>query len=160
MSDEALVRRPILVVDDDPDILALIARVLAEEGYAVLTAADGHAALALARRQPPALVVLDCMLPGPDGAAVARALRAWYGAALPIVLISASGRVREAARTLGILASLEKPFEVDALVTLVRRRLGAGSPAGAGLWQAAERLLAALQEHGGAPTAPWRIAAG
>lgn len=119
----------------------------------MLTAADGHAALALARAHPPALVVLDCVLPGPGGAAVARTLRAWYGVGLPIVLVSASGRVREAARALGILAWLEKPFELDALVTLVRRRLGAGSPAGVGLWQAAEHLLAALQEHGGAPPA-------
>jgi DNA-binding response OmpR family regulator len=160
MLAEAAGRTPVLVVDDDPAILAVIERALTEEGYGVLTAADGHAALALARTHRPALVLLDCMLPAPDGAAVARTLRAWYGAGLPIVLMSASGRVREAARTLGILASLEKPFEVDALVTSVRRRLGAGSPAGTALWQAAERLLAALQERGGAPPAPWRIAAG
>lgn len=160
MSDEALARRPILVVDDDPDILALIERVLTEAGFAVLTAADGPAALALARTYPPALVVLDCMLPGLDGAAVARTLRAWYGVGLPIILVSASGRVREAARALGILAALDKPFELDALVTLVRRRLGVGSPAGSGLWQAAEHLLAVLQEHGSAPPSAWRSAAG
>jgi DNA-binding response OmpR family regulator len=105
-------------------------------------------------------VVLDCVLPGPGGAAVARTLRAWYGVGLPIVLVSASGRVREAARALGILAALDKPFELDALVTLVRRRLGVGSPAGSGLWQAAEHLLAALREHGGPSPAAWRSAAG
>lgn len=160
MGDEALARPPVLVVDDDPDTLALIEAVLTEAGYAVLTAADGHAALALARTHPPALVLLDCMLPGPDGAAVARTLRAWYGVGLPIILVSASGRVREVARGLGILAFLDKPFELDALVTLVRHRLGAGSPAGTGLWQAAERLLAVLQEHGGASPAAWRGAAG
>ena len=160
MVDEALARRPILVVDDDPDTLALIEGALAAEGFAVLTAADGHAALALARAHPPALVLLDCMLPGPDGAAAARALRARYGAGLPLVLISASGQVRAAARRLGILAYLETLFELDALVALVRRRLGVGSPAGAGPWQAAEHLLAALQERGGAPPAAWRSAAG
>ena len=100
------------------------------------------------------------MLPALDGAAVARTLRAWYGASLPIIRMSASGRVREAARTLGILAYLEKPFAVAALVTLVQRCLGLGSPAGTAIWQAAERLLAVLQEQGGAPPARWRSAAG
>jgi len=160
MIDEAFAQRPILVVDDDPDILAVIERVLADEGFAVLTAADGQAALALAQTHRPALVLLDCMLPALDGATVARTLRAWYGAALPIVLMSASGQVRAAARTLGILAYLDKPFEIDVLLTLVQRRLGVGSPAGTALWQAAEHLLAVLQEQGGAPPARWRSAAG
>jgi len=57
----------VLVVDDDPKILSLLRRGLSFAGYAVDTAADGEAALAVARDRPPDIVVLDVMLPSVDG---------------------------------------------------------------------------------------------
>src|SRR5256885_15744584 len=66
----------ILVVDDDPDIVALVAYHLARAGYRVSTAAAGREAIELARRERPALVVLDLMLPGMSGFDVLETLRA------------------------------------------------------------------------------------
>jgi two-component system phosphate regulon response regulator PhoB len=57
----------ILVVDDEPDIVALVAFHLVKAGYRVATAANGPDALAQARQDPPALIVLDLMLPGMSG---------------------------------------------------------------------------------------------
>jgi len=138
---------PILVVDDDPDILALIASVLSNAGHIVLTAADGQTALTVAHQCPPAAVVLDLMLPDMGREAVARTLRAWYGPSLPIIILSASRQVRQAASALGILAYLDKPFDVDTLVRLVEHRLPGGHPEVAAVWQAAERLLTALRQR-------------
>ena len=72
VSDDA----PILVVDDDPKILQLVRMYLEREGFLVTTAADGLAAVAALREQPPRLVVLDLMLPSLDGFEVLRAARA------------------------------------------------------------------------------------
>jgi len=66
----------VLLVDDDPDMLALLAATLETEGVRVLTARDGDAALRLARDEAPTLVVLDMHLPGRDGLEVCRMLRA------------------------------------------------------------------------------------
>ncbi len=115
---------PILVVDDDPMIRRGIQRVLEQEGFAVETAADGSEAVARAAQRPPALVVLDLILPTEGGSGVADALRAAHGAALPIILITADGQAAEKARQIGAATYLRKPFEVDALVAAVRTVLG------------------------------------
>src|SRR5688572_10759034 len=82
----------ILVVDDERDLVDLIAYNLGRNGYDVLTASDGHAALELARRESPDLVILDLMLPGLDGTEVARLLRADpTTAAIPVILLTAKG---------------------------------------------------------------------
>jgi two-component system alkaline phosphatase synthesis response regulator PhoP len=65
----------ILVVDDESNLVELLDRYLSREGYQVLTAMDGLAALDLARAQQPDLTVLDFMLPGLDGIEVCRRLR-------------------------------------------------------------------------------------
>lgn len=66
----------VLVVDDDPDMLLLLETALRAEGVRVLTASDGESALMLARQERPALLLLDMNLPGLDGLAVCRILRA------------------------------------------------------------------------------------
>src|SRR6185503_12796068 len=67
---------PILVVDDDPKIVALVRTYLERERYPVITAADGRAALRAIEERRPRLVVLDLMLPGLDGLSVIRRARA------------------------------------------------------------------------------------
>ncbi len=69
-------RRPILVVEDDPDVRDLLSRRLTHLGHDVLVAASGEEALELADESPPSLVVLDIRLPGIDGWEVLRRLRA------------------------------------------------------------------------------------
>jgi DNA-binding response OmpR family regulator len=128
--------RPILVVDDDAKIVRLVRTYLERDGFSVVTAADGPAALDAIERHRPALVVLDLMLPELDGRAVVRAVRRDdEAAATPILIISARGS------TLDRIAGLEdgaddylpKPFSPAELVLRVKSILrrtatGVGGP--------------------------------
>jgi DNA-binding response OmpR family regulator len=114
---------PVLVVDDDPIVRGLICRALEEEGLAVLDAANGQLALEQASRLQPALVVLDVTLPVLSSKAAAAGVRALAGEHVPILVITADSHPTEKARNLGAYASLSKPFDVDELVSLVRRGL-------------------------------------
>ena len=118
-----LPERPILVVDDDAKIVRLVRTYLERDGFAVVTAADGPAALDAIERHRPALVVLDLMLPELDGRAVIRAVRRDdEAAATPILILSARGS------TLDRIAGLEdgaddylpKPFSPAELVLRVK----------------------------------------
>jgi DNA-binding response OmpR family regulator len=125
---------PILVVDDDPKILALVRTYLERERFPVVTAADGRAALDAIERLSPRLVVLDLMIPEIDGLAVIRRTRELGD--VPILVLSARGSVGD--RILGLTEGaddyLPKPFSPAELVVRVRtilrrtdRRPGAGS---------------------------------
>ena len=117
----------ILVVDDDQGNRDLLARRLAREGYAVHTAADGHAALEMLGRHPSPpidLVLLDVMMPGIDGYEVLRRLK--NDAALrelPVLMISALDEVNSVVRCIELGAEdyLPKPFDP----VLLRARIGA-----------------------------------
>ena len=110
----------ILVVDDEPKIVKLARDYLQRQGYQVATAADGPMALAIARREKPALVVLDLNLPGMDGLDVCRALRRDSG--VPIIMLTA--RVEETDRLIGLELGADdyitKPFSPRELVARVR----------------------------------------
>jgi two-component system alkaline phosphatase synthesis response regulator PhoP len=116
-------RRTILVVEDEPDVRELVRYNLEREGYAVVGAADGEAALAEVARTRPALVILDLMLPGTDGLEVCRRLRARPDSAtLPIVMLTA--KAAEVDRVLGLEIGADdyvtKPFSPRELVARVR----------------------------------------
>jgi adenylate cyclase len=81
----------ILVVDDVPENVRLLEAVLASRGYDVISATDGHAALELAESAKPDLVLLDVVMPQPDGYAVCRRLREREETALlPVIMLTAS----------------------------------------------------------------------
>jgi DNA-binding response OmpR family regulator len=124
---------PILVVDDDRKIVALIRAYLEREGYRVITAYDGREALRRIREDEPALVVLDVMLPETDGLAVARTVRA--GSDVPILMLSARSTVPDRIRGLerGADDYLTKPFSPAELVARVKTLLRRTTPATAGL---------------------------
>lgn len=112
----------ILVVDDEPDIVALVSYHLARAGYAVSTAATGPDALASIRQLRPSLVVLDLMLPGLSGYEVIEQLRADQElAATPVLMLTA--RREEADRLRGFALGaddyLTKPFSAPELVMRV-----------------------------------------
>jgi DNA-binding response OmpR family regulator len=115
----------ILVVEDDPQVRKVVCEALSEDGLDVLEAADGREAIERARDQPPALVVLDVTLPVVDGYRVAADLCVAYGAALPILVMSADGQIREKAQRVGAYAYLRKPFDLDVLLAAVRSGLEA-----------------------------------
>jgi DNA-binding response OmpR family regulator len=106
--------KKILVVDDDPEILGMLDIRLGKRGYHVISAADGEQALEQARKEKPALVVLDVMMPRMNGWEVARALRqdpATHG--IKIVMLTAIGaQMNEMTSPLyGVDAYLDKPFQ-------------------------------------------------
>jgi len=122
-------RAPILVVDDDPKILALVRTYLERERYPVVTASDGRSALE-AIADHPRLVVLDLMIPEVDGIEVIRRARLFGD--VPILVLSARGAVsdRIEALTEGADDYLPKPFSPAELVVRVRailRRAERGS---------------------------------
>ena len=126
----AIPDRPILVVDDDAKIVRLVRTYLERDGFIVVTAADGPAALDAIERHRPALVVLDLMLPELDGRAVIRAVRRDDDAgATPILILSARGSTidRIAGLEDGADDYLPKPFspaELALRVKSILRRTG------------------------------------
>jgi DNA-binding response OmpR family regulator len=113
----------LLVVDDDPRVRQTIQWTLEDEGYVVLTAADGREALECAAARRPDLIVLDITLPVLDGFEVARALRAAHGEMPPILAITADGQAQAKAERVGAYTYVRKPFEIDALLSAVRAGL-------------------------------------
>ncbi len=110
----------LLVVEDDDSISEPLIFGLRAEGYAVLHAADGASALELARRDSPAVVILDVMLPDMDGFAVCRRLRS--ESAMPIIMLTARGQ--ELDRVMGLELGADdyivKPFSFRELLARVR----------------------------------------
>ena len=111
---------PILVVDDDPKIVTLVRTYLERDGFSVVTAANGRAALAAITASEPRLIVLDIMLPELDGLALMRILR--ERSEVPIVLLSARGSTAD--RVYGIHEGADdyvvKPFSPAELVVRVK----------------------------------------
>jgi two-component system response regulator MprA len=119
----------VLVIEDDEEILKFLKRGLAYEGYEVDTALDGPSGLAIARDNPPDLVVLDLMLPGMDGLEVCRRLRA--GGTVPILILTAKDTVTDRIQGLDMGADdyMVKPFELDELLARIRALLRRAQPA-------------------------------
>ena len=116
----------ILVVDDVEKNVRLLADVLSARGYRTTTAASGEAALAAIQRDPPDLVLLDVMMPGLDGYAVCRAIRAdAQRAMLPVVLVTALDPAQERVKGLEAGADdfLNKPVNQAELMARVRSLL-------------------------------------
>ena len=112
--------RPILVVDDDRKIVALVRAYLEREGFTVIAAHDGREALHQARAEDPALIVLDLMLPEVDGYEVMRLLRA--DSQVPVLMLTARSSLPE--RIIGLERGaddyLPKPFSPAELVVRVK----------------------------------------
>ncbi len=117
----------ILIADDEPNIVVSLEFLMKREGFEVLVASDGEAALQSMTAQMPDLVLLDIMLPKKDGFEVCQQIRAkpeWQ--AVKVVMLTAKGRETEVAKglALGADAYITKPFSTKALVLQVRQLLG------------------------------------
>ncbi|HVF16788.1 MAG TPA: response regulator [Steroidobacteraceae bacterium] len=146
----------ILVVEDDPEARELLVLLLAGADYRVIEAADGLEALQLARREHPDLLITDIVMPRMDGYELVRHLRDDSATAeTPVIFCSASYHerdVRAMARSLGVMTTLAKPYDIAAVRSTVKRALEASShtdmshtePAGPGSPQATQDRLNSL----------------
>jgi DNA-binding response OmpR family regulator len=119
--------RRILLVDDDPNLLVVLAEQLRDDGYEVATARDGQEALRRLEAGWPDLILLDLMMPKVDGLALAREIKA--AADLPIIVLSAIDTADSKARLVDEVAEdyVSKPYhypELRARIERVLRRLG------------------------------------
>jgi len=110
----------ILIAEDEPTLVLTLKYNLEREGYAVLSATDGEAAIAAARKTRPDLIVLDVMMPGLNGLEVCRILRKEMH--IPILILSARGD--ETDKTAGLEAGADdyvtKPFSMAELIARIR----------------------------------------
>jgi CheY-like chemotaxis protein len=111
----------VLVVDDDPDARDLATRILAKEGYRVVTASDGPEGLRLAKEIRPAAITLDVLMPQMDGWAVLSSLKADPELAdIPVVMVTMVGD-RNLGYALGAADFLTKPIDRNRLVSVLQR---------------------------------------
>jgi DNA-binding response OmpR family regulator len=110
----------ILVVDDEDTIREVVGRYLEREGFSVKEAADGYEALDIIQDDPPALIVLDLMLPGIDGLTLTQHLR--QDRHIPIIMLTAKGETGDRIRGLDTGADdyITKPFSPQELVSRIR----------------------------------------
>ena len=111
---------PVLVVDDDPAILATVSEILDFEGYPVETATNGQEALRSLERRRPSVVLLDMRMPVLDGWGFARALKE-RGISLPVIVMTAAQDARKWAEEIGAAGHVSKPFELPELLAAVER---------------------------------------
>jgi len=145
-----MVKEKILVVEDDPDILNLLAWHLRAADFEVIACQDGEVAVEAAHREVPSLVVLDLMLPGLDGLEVCKILRRKEKTSrIPILMLTARGE--EADRVLGLELGADdyvvKPFSPRELVLRIRAILRRSSAEGTVSVLEAEGLRVDADSH-------------
>src|SRR5215207_1502006 len=120
-------RQRILLVDDDPGIMAAIKQSLVTHSYEVMSASDGVEALAAFQREPPNLILLDLVMPRSGGLEVCRRIR--EVSAIPIIILSVKGSEADIVSVLDLGADdyLVKPFHLTELLARVRAVLRRGS---------------------------------
>lgn len=111
----------VLIVDDDPDLLALMAETLDLEGYQVESATNGARALDAVDRNMPDLILLDMKMPVMDGREFTRRFRETYDHEAPIVVVTAAADARKSADEIGANGFIGKPFDLDMLLATVAR---------------------------------------
>ena len=135
---EMAVTKRILVIDDKPNLLALLRMLLEEEQYQVSVLQDGREAVQVIRENPPDLVILDLKLDEVSGTDILESLRAHEGTAeIPVIIYTAAVLEAEAVSKLvtgnptryANVSVVQKPFELDTLLGRVQQVLGAAHTA-------------------------------
>ena len=122
----------ILIVDDDPALLRLLALRLHYEGHTTMAASGGAQTLSLIDHDVPQLLITDLRMPGMDGLQLFEAVHRRFPL-LPVIILTASGTIADAVQAMqrGVFGYVTKPFEGDALMGEVKRALEAASALGA-----------------------------
>ena len=115
----------VLVIDDEPDVVRLIVKVLSGRGHIVQIARDGASALARVKAEPPDVILLDSDLPKINGAEVCRRLKSdATTAAIPVVMMTSSYiDITEVGAEIGPNAYVVRPFVREVLANVVERAL-------------------------------------
>ena len=126
-----MAKEKILIVEDNEDIIEMIAYNLKKEGYRVLSILDGEEAIGLAKREKPDLIILDLMLPGMDGLEVCRAIKNKESlSAIPIIMLTAKSQ--EADKVVGLELGADdymtKPFSPRELIARIKAVLRRTKP--------------------------------
>ena len=119
--------RPVLVVEDDPDVQAMVRLFLESEGFSVCSAQDAVAALESLNDNKPSLILLDVNMPRMDGITFVRRLRTHSDpdiARTPIVLVTALAGARAAAEAIDVADVIVKPISFDKVVSAVEQHCG------------------------------------
>jgi DNA-binding response OmpR family regulator len=116
--------RPILIVEDDPDLADVMEAALLAAGYEVRIACDGLDALAKVQQQMPQLILLDMCMPRMDGWEFAAAFSQRHGDRVPIVVVTAAEQARQRGAMIGARDVLAKPFSLAALCEIVTKHAG------------------------------------
>ncbi len=118
--------RKVLVIDDEGDFLSEVQTLLEGNGYRVVTAENGRAGLALAGEERPSLILLDIVMPGPDGYVVlSRLANDEKTRRIPVVMLTAKGESDSIllAQQMRAKDYLIKPFSADDLLDIVRKNI-------------------------------------
>lgn len=121
-----MIRKKILVVDDEEDILRVIERRLSGAGYAVITATNGQDAITLAKKDHPDLIVLDIVMPDMDGGDVAYVLENDHRTKdIPIIFLTALLSIKEekSKKEIAGKSFLAKPYNPEDLIKTIQKLL-------------------------------------
>ena|SRR5437588_12976283 len=124
MNQSAKAPQKILIVDDDPVTLRLLEGFLQRAGYQMLLAKEGRAAVALAQKELPQVIIMDVMMPQVGGLEALRQLKkAETTQSIPVIIIAASDHplVQQESKQSGAAAFLTKPFSPGRLLTEIKR---------------------------------------
>jgi PAS domain S-box-containing protein len=125
-SEKDGLKQNILIVDDHPESLRLLSKLLSDRGYQVRPTQDGKLALKFARSTPPDLILLDIMMPGLDGYQVCEQLKAAPETKdIPVIFISSLNEVFDKVKafSLGAIDYITKPFQIEELVARVESQM-------------------------------------
>jgi CheY-like chemotaxis protein len=113
-------RRPVLVVDDDPSVRAMLTDILELKGFTVVTAEHGAAALDILAHTPVGLILLDLMMPIMDGRTFVTRLKD-LAITIPIVALSAETEAHHWAHEIGAVGFVAKPFHVADVMSIATK---------------------------------------
>lgn len=117
-------KQHILVVDDDQGILDALQAMLEEVGYHVITANTPQSIHKIIKTHKPGLILLDIWMPGVDGQAITKDIKNKEATKhIPIILFSALNELDQLAKQAGADGFLRKPFNIDELLSLVKKHL-------------------------------------
>lgn len=120
--------KKILIADDEKNMIWAMKKALKNEGYRIITAADGVEAVEMARQEEPDLILLDLKMPKKDGMEALKEIKSLNGK-VPVIMITAHGTMESAieAMKLGALDYISKPFDLEELKVVIEKALNVGN---------------------------------